>query len=54
LGRGKTFSYNLPSFFSFFFFFAAAQEVIPLTNLSSLQEKVLTFLLKGANSPWPL
>jgi hypothetical protein len=37
-----------------FYFSSPAQEVIPLTNLSSPQEKVLTFLPKGANSPWPL
>jgi hypothetical protein len=48
LGRGKTF-YN-PSLL----FFSPAQEVIPLINLSSPQEKVLTFFSKGANSPWPL
>jgi hypothetical protein len=37
-----------------FSIFSPAQEVLPLTNLSSPQEKVLTFLMKGANSPWPL
>jgi hypothetical protein len=37
-----------------FYFSSSAQEVLPLTNLSSPKEKVLTFLLKGLNSPWPL
>jgi hypothetical protein len=34
LGRGRTFSYN-PSLL----FFSPAQEVLPLTNLSSLKKK---------------
>jgi hypothetical protein len=37
-----------------FYFSSPAQEVLPLTNLSSPQEKVLTFLLKGENPPLPL
>jgi hypothetical protein len=34
-GRGRTFSYNPSSFI----FSSLAQEVLPLTNLLSLQEK---------------
>jgi hypothetical protein len=50
LGRGRTFSYNPSSFI----FSSPAQEVVPLTNLLSLQEKVSIFHLKGANSSRPL
>jgi hypothetical protein len=49
LGRGKTFSCNPSSFFS-----SPAQEVLPLTNLLSPQEKVLIFHPIGANLLWPL
>jgi hypothetical protein len=31
-----------------------AQEVIPITNLLSPQERVLIFHPEGANSPWPI
>jgi hypothetical protein len=51
LGRGRTFSYN-PSLF--LIFLSLAQEVLPLTNLLSPQEKVLIFDSEGANSLWPL
>jgi hypothetical protein len=50
LGRGRTFSYNPSSFI----FSSPAQEVLPLTNLLSPQEKVLIFNPEGVNSPWPL
>jgi hypothetical protein len=51
LGRGKTFSNN-PS--SFIFFSSPAQEVLPLTNLFSPQEKVLIFNPTGENLLLPL
>jgi hypothetical protein len=49
LGHRRSFSYNP----SLLFFFAGTRS--PSSNLSSSpQEKVLTFLPKGANSLWPL
>jgi hypothetical protein len=50
LGRGRTFSSSSnPLFFS-----SLAQEVLPLTNLLSPQEKVFIFHPIGANLLWPL
>jgi hypothetical protein len=51
LGRGRIFSYN-PC--SFIFFSSPAQEVLPLTNLISPQEKVLIFNPEGVSLLWPL
>jgi hypothetical protein len=49
VGHRRSFSYNP----SLLFFFVGTRS--PSSNQSSSpQEKVLTFLPKGANSPWPL
>jgi hypothetical protein len=51
LGRGRIFSCNSSSFN---FFSSPAQEVLPLTNLISPQEKVLIFNPEGVSLLWPL